>query len=154
METEDLKKQVQEIVKQSCELKNKYTAEHNAQINYACIFSQSPEEFEILIKVADKIGKIIKDTPTGPLFDIDPIKTIAGNLRLLKIRNPDKTIHERGDADFTVFNYPDFKNKYLPKDGFRLIKRKDFEMIELVNFDFNVRAYFSNPPLDEQLGIK
>ncbi|MCD6230038.1 MAG: hypothetical protein J7K00_04530 [Candidatus Diapherotrites archaeon] len=154
METEDLKKQVQGIVKQSCELKNKYTAEQNAQVNYACIFSQSSEEFEILIKVANKIGKIIKDTPTGPLFEINPIKTVAGNLRLLKIRNPDKTRPERGDADFTVFNYFDFKNKYLPKDGFKLIERKDFEMIELVNFDFNVRAYFSNPPLDEQLGIK
>jgi len=154
METEDLKKQVQGIVKQSCELKNKYTAEQNAQVNYACIFSQSSEEFKILIKVADKIGKIIKDTPTGPLFDINPIKTVAGNLRLLKIRNPDKTRPERGDADFTVFNYSDFKNKYLPKDGFKLIERKDFEMIELMNSDFNVRAYFSNPPLDEQLGIK
>jgi hypothetical protein len=31
--------------------------------------------------------------------------------------------------------------------------RPDFEMIELIEKECPVRAYFSNPPLNEQLGI-
>jgi len=154
MDTENLKKQVQEIVKKSCELKDKYTGEFNALVNYACIFSQSQEEFETLIKVTNKIGKVVEETPSGPLFHITSINTISGDLKLLKIRKPDKTKPERGDADFTILNYFDFKDKYLSKEGFKLIERKDFEMIELMNSDFNVRVYFSNPPLDVQLNIK
>ncbi len=154
MNEEDLKKKVQQIVKQSCELKNRYTDEYNATVNYVCIFSQNQEEFETLIKVTNKIGIIIKDTSTGPLFNISHIETVAGDLKLLKIRNPDKTRPEEGDADFTVFNYPDFKMKHLSESGFKLIERDGFEMIELMNSDFNVRAYFSDPPLDVQLNIK
>ena len=38
--------------------------------------------------------------------------------------------------------------------GFLLIVKNDnFEMIELVDSNFNIRVYFSNPPLDKQLGI-
>ena len=153
MDEESLKNLVQKIVRESCELKDKYTHERTAPVNYACIFSQSQEEFETLINITKKIGKIIQETPTGPLFNIHPIKTVSGNLKLLKIRNPDKTRPERGDADFTVSNYPDFKKTQLSEKGFRLIERNDFEMVELMNPKFNVRAYFSNPPLDKQLNI-
>jgi len=154
MDEKDLKNLVQKIVKESCELKDKYTNQHDAPVNYACIFSQSQEEFETLIRITGKIGKIIQETPSGPLFNIHPIKTVSGNLKLLKIRNPDKTRPERGDADFTVSNYPEFKKTQLPEKGFKLIERKDFEMIELMNSDSNIRAYFSDPPLDVQLNIK
>jgi hypothetical protein len=41
----------------------------------------------------------------------------------------------------------------LSKEGFKLIEREDFEMIELMDSEFNVRAYFSNPPLDERLKV-
>jgi len=90
----------------------------------------------------------------GPVYHIQPIKTVSGNLKLLKIRKPDSTKPELGDADFTVGNYSEFKKKHLSKTGFKLIpKREDFEMIELVDSKFDVRAYFSHPPLDKQLGI-
>ena len=82
------------------------------------------------------------------------MKTVAGLLKLLKIRHPDSTRPERGDADFTVTNFVVFKKKYLSKKEFKLIKRKNFEMIELMDPEFDVRAYFSNPPLDKQLNIK
>jgi len=154
MDEEYLKNLVQKIVRESCELKDKYTHERTALVNYACIFSQSQEEFETLIRITGKIGKIIQETPSGPLFNINPIKTVSGNLKLLKIRNPDKTRQERGDADFTVSNYPGFKKTQLSEKGFKLIERNDFEMIELMDPKFNVRAYFSNPPLDVQLNIK
>lgn len=100
------------------------------------------------------IGNVIKETPTGPLFHITPLNTVAGKLQLLKIRKPDATRPELGDADFTVTNYAEFKKKCLSQRGFKLIVRENFEMIELVDPQFNVRAYFSNPPLNEQLKIE
>ena len=154
MNKEDLTKLVQNIVEQAYNLKNKHTSEINAPVNYACIFSHNKEEYNELLEVVQTIGKVVKETSTGLLFQIPPIKTIAGNLKLLKIRIPDSTRPERGDADFTVTTYSDFKKKYLPKQEFKLIKRENFEMIELMDREFNVRTYFSNPPLDEQLSIK
>jgi len=102
----------------------------------------------------DNTGKIIEETLTGPLFHIQPLETIAGKLQLLKIRKPDVTRPELGDADFTISNYAEFKKKYLSQKGFNLIIRKNFEMIELVDPQFNVRAYFSNPPLSKQFEIE
>lgn len=154
MNKEDLKNKIKEIVKQACDLKNKHISNKNAQVNYACIFSQNKDEYDNLIKIAEEIGTVIKQTPTGPLFKIDPLDTVSGKLQLLKIRIPDKTRPETGDADFTVSDYQSFKKGYLSKKGFKLIKRENFEMIELMDSEFNVRAYFSNHPLDEQLEIK
>ncbi|MEW5955562.1 MAG: hypothetical protein AB1626_03430 [Candidatus Micrarchaeota archaeon] len=153
MTADDLKRLVREIVEQAVELKNKHTAEKKARVNYACIFSQNQEEYEKLLESAHELGPVIKETPTGPLFHIKDMSTVAGNLRLLKIRAPDKTRPERGDADFTVSNYLPFKHANLSRPGFSLITRKEMEMIELVDPSFNVRAYFANPPLDKQLGL-
>jgi len=72
----------------------------------------------------------------------------------LKIRIPDITRPERGDTDFTVSNFSGFEKKYLSKKGFKLIKKENFAMIELMDPKFDVRTYFSNPPLDVQLNIK
>ena len=148
-----LRQMIQSIVKQANELKNKYTTEQDVPVNYACIFSQSQKEFEAFASLAKQSGKIILDTKSGPLFQISPLNTAAGQLKLLKIRMPDKTRPERGDADFTVTNYPEFKKTYLAKKGFKLIERENMEMIELIDPKFNVRAYFSHPPLDQQLGL-
>lgn len=153
MDITTLTQLVEEIVKNANNLKNKHTSEKNAPVNYACIFAQNTEQYNDLLVVAKKIGSVIEETPTGPLFHIQPLNTVMGNLRLLKIRKPDTTRLELGDADFTVSNYPEFKKKYLSQKGFKLIVRENFEMIELVDSQFNVRAYFSNPPLNEQLGI-
>ncbi|MBI4162332.1 MAG: hypothetical protein HY513_01505 [Candidatus Aenigmarchaeota archaeon] len=155
MKTEDLKIIIQEIVKQATDLKNKHIDNKNTPVNYACIFSQNKKEYSELIEAARKIGSIIEETPTGLLFHISPLKTVSGILKLLKIRIPDTTRPERGDADFTISNFTYFKKKHLSKDGFKLIKkREDFEMLELMDSMFDVRVYFSSPPLDEQLGIK
>lgn len=154
MDTLVLKQMIEEIVKKANDLKNKHTSEKNAPVNYACIFSQSKEQYNTLLVVAQKIGRIIKETSTGPLFHIKPLNTVAGKLQLLKIRKLDTTRPELGDADFTVENYSEFKKKHLSKIGFKLITRENFEMIELVDPKFDVRVYFSNPPLNEQLEIK
>ncbi len=145
---------IQTIVSQAQELKDKYTDQKGAQVNYACIFCQSEEELEKFKNRAQELGEVIKQTPTGPLFYLNPpIQTIAGPLKLLKIRQPDPARPERGDADFTVDNYQRFKEKYLNQPGFKLITRPEFEMIELMDPEFNVRAYFSHPTLEELLNL-
>ena len=153
MDTEDLKIKVKKIVEKATALKNKHIDDKNTPVNYACIFSQSKEEYDELLEVTRKIGKVIKETPTGLLFHIEPLQTISGVLKLLKIRIHDPTRPELGDADFTVFNFPEFEKKYLSESDFKLIKKEDFVMIELMDSDFDVRAYFSNPPLDVQLNV-
>jgi pimeloyl-ACP methyl ester carboxylesterase len=153
METSELETLVKEIVRRAKELKDRHTEERSAPVNYACVFCHSEEEYDDLVEAANRIGKVVDNTPTGPLFHIKPIDTVAGSLKLLKVRMPDETRPERGDADFTVQDYKAFKASSLPKPGFKLIERKGMEMIELSVDGFGVRAYFSNPPLDKQLGL-
>ena len=153
MTTGNLTTKIQNIVKQAKELKDKHTDQYNAPVNYVCIFCQSEVESEELSKLAQKIGKIIKQTYSGPLFLIEPVETATGKVSLLKIRRPDPTRPQQGDADFTVKDYQSFKEKYLKPPNFSLIKRSGFEMIELKDPDFDVLAYFSHPTLEELLGI-
>lgn len=154
MNKERLKEHVQIIVKKACELKNRHTDEKTARVNYACIFAQNQEEFEKLLFSANQLGKVIQETPTGPLFQIEPLDTIAGKLQILKIRKPDPNRIELGDADFTVEDYGKFKSIHLLTQGFKLIERPTMEMIELMEPSLDVLAYFSNPPIDEELGIR
>jgi len=149
-----LKKLIQSIVEEATALKNKHIEYRNTPVNYACIFSQSKEEYEELLEATWKIGKVIQETPSGLLFQIKPLETVSGILKLLKIRIYDPTRPERGDADFTISNFPEFEKKYLSKPGFKIMKKPDFYMIELMDPDFDVRVYFSNPPLDKQLNIQ
>jgi len=150
---DDLKCRIQDIVKQANDLKNRHIGDHDAHVNYSCIFSHSKTEYDQLNELASKIGIVVKDTSTGPLYQIEPISTASGSLQLLKIRIPDPTRPEMGDADFTIADFPAFEEKYLSKPGFKRIQKEDFYMIELMDSNFNVRAYFSNPPLDKQLGL-
>ena len=147
----ELQIMVQEIVQKSTELKNKHTDAINARVNYACIFSQTEKEYQELLETTHKIGKVIQETPSGFLFHINDLETISGTLKLLKIRIPDTTRPERGDADFTITDFAKFEEKYLSQDGFKRMDKPDFYMLELMDPTFNVRAYFSNPPLDESL---
>ena len=153
MDTKDLEIKIKNIVEKATALKNKHIDNKNTPINYACIFSQSKEEYKELLETAQKIGKVIKETPTGLLFQIKPLETVSGVLKLLKIRIPDPTRPELGDANFTISNFPEFEKKYLSKSDFKLIQREDFKMVELMDSAFDIRAYFSNPPLDKQLNI-
>lgn len=143
------------IVSETLKLNSLYLPNEQVCINYSAIFCQNDEEFDAFNAEAMLLGIVIEDTPTGPLYKfINPLKTSAGPLWLLKIRKPDLTRPQRGDADFTLKDYASFKNAYLPDSlHFSLIKRKDFEMIELKDIHFDVLSYFSNPPLTEQYNI-
>ena len=153
MTIDDLKNKVQGIVKRANILKVEYLGNNNAPVNYACIFSQNLEEYDQLTKLVEIMGKVAMETPTGLLYQIKPLSTVAGDLQLLKIRLPDPTRPELGDADFTITDFDDFEKKYLSKTEFKRIQKDNFYMIELMDSRYDVRAYFSNPPLDKQLGI-
>ena len=119
-----------------------------------CFFSQSEDEYTEMNNQAKSIGTLASDTSTGLVYAINPMPTVAGGLQILKIRKPDPTRPELGDADFALKKFNDFKEKYLDKPQFKLIVREHFEMIELMDNKYKVRAYFSNPPVEEHPGIK
>lgn len=154
MNIDDLKKLTQEIVAQARLLSARHTSEGDAPVNYACIFTQSQSEYQEMVTLARQMGPVVDETATGPVFQITPLHTDAGDLCMLKIRRPDPKRPERGDADFTVSDYQGFKKKYLGKSGFALIERPNMEMIELIDPTFNVIAYYSHPTLAEVLGIR
>jgi hypothetical protein len=149
----NLNQLIQDIVRQSTELKNTHTTAIDALVNYSCIFAHSEEEYQMLDSDAAKMGKVVKETKMGNVYLVEPIQTVAGPLRIVKIRKPDPKRPERGDADFTLADYPAFKKEYLNKPGFKLIDRTEMEMIELADEKFDVLVYFSHPTLAEVLGI-
>ncbi len=153
MNAQSLVQLAQEIVSQARILKDLHTTEAAAAVNYVAVFAQSEDEFAEFLAAAEQLGHVVQHTPTGPLFQVPPIDTVSGKVKLLKVRAPDKARVERGDADFTVSDYLRFKKENLSRPGFRLILREQFEMIELLDATFDVLAYFSHPPLDQQLGI-
>lgn len=155
MNIDNLYNLVKSIVEKANELKNKYTDQYEAKVNYACIFCKNDKDFNNYIELLKNSGSIIiSDTYSGPLFKLEGIDTIAGRLKLLKIRKPDDKHLDLGDADFTVSNYDIFKEKYLNKSNFKLINGNDYEMIELMVNEYDVRCYFSNIPIDQELNIK
>ena len=152
MQSSDVIHVVTNIVAEADVLKRSFVHE-DAPVNYVCIFCQNDDEYTSFLTATQELGKIIQETPTGPVFHIKSLKTVSGILQLLKIRKPDSTRTERGDADFTLSNYEEFKKQHIGQKGFSHISRKHSEMIELMDPSFNVRVYFSHPPLDKELGI-
>lgn len=152
MTSEDFNGIIDYIVEKSVDLKNKYVKEE-LEIDYVCIFSQSKEEYDQFIDFASSFGEIAQETKTGPVFKFNnPPQTTAGQPKLLKIRIPDPTRPQRGDVDFNT-DYDKFKAKYLDNERFTLIKREDFEMVELRDEKFDVLVYFSMIPLSRTLRV-
>jgi hypothetical protein len=154
MKLEDLIEITKNIISDAKKLSSLHTDQGNAPVNYACIFTQSQSEYNDLLKLAHQLGSIAEETRMGPVFKIQTIPTEAGPLQILKIRRPDPKRPERGDVDFTVSDYPTFKDKYLNKPGFNIIERENMEMIELIDPSFNVIAYYSYPTLAEVFNIQ
>lgn len=149
---EELSKIIGYVVQNCVRLKNKYVNE-SMDVDYICIFSQNQEEYDRLQKLASELGPIADKTKSGPVFKFNnPPQTIAGKPKLLKIRIPDATRPQRGDADFST-DYENFKKKYLNSRGFSLIVRPKFEMLELRDDNFDVLVYFSSIPQSKLLGV-
>lgn len=150
----NLIKTVTYIVDRSAELKNKFTNEISAPVEFACIFCQNEKEYKRFASLIEKLGKIAEKTQSGFTYLLNNhIKTASGNLRLVKIRKPDFNHPERGDADFNT-NYIRFKEKYQNNSKFELVKRETFEMLRLSDPNFDVMVCFSNIPKGKDLGIK
>jgi len=142
------------IVSRSTELKNKFTDASSAPVEFACIFCQNEEEYKEFTDSIEKLGKIAERTQSGCTYLLNkPIETVAGSLRLVKIRKPDIQRTERGDVDFNT-DYKRFKEKYQDDLKFELVKRETFEMLRLSDPDFDVMACFSNIPKSKDLRIK
>lgn len=152
MNAQDLKNIVKDIVAQADRVKQRIVS-GPAPVNYTCIFSQNDEEYSSFLEAAKEIGKVVKDTNMGPVYQIQPLETVAGDLQVLKIRKPDLTRPERGDADFTLSDYKTFKQEHIKKAGYKLIDKGDFEMIEYKDSSAKVLLYFSNPTLGKVLGV-
>lgn len=145
---------VQDIVQRSLQLVRLRGIAADVRTNYACIFAQSDDERAAMLAAAAQIGRVIVETPSGPIFVFnEPLATAAGNLRLLKIRRPDAARPERGDADFTIADYAALKAREAGDAAFTTVTRPECEMLELVDKGLNIRAYFSDKPLDEELGL-
>lgn len=145
---------LRDITQKATKLKDARTGQYSATISWCCVFCQSDSEYERFAKTISEYGWIAKDTHNGPVYVIPPLETSAGLLRVVKIRMPDRTRPERGDADFKVVDYAAFKARYIGLLGFKLIERDNFEMIELMDEGEDVRVYFSNPPVDQHDGIR
>lgn len=142
------------IVSQSTELKNTFTNISSVPVEFSCIFCQNEEEYERFMNEIKILGRIVERTQSGFTYLLDkPIQTIAGPLRLVKIRKPDVHRIEKGDADFNT-DYKKFKDTYQNNSGFELVKRETFEMLRLTNLEFDVMACFSNVPKSKVLGIE
>ena len=145
---------IKHVVSHSADLKNLYTDEKQAPVEFGCVFCQSEDEYEKFTDEIKKYGRVVEDTISGFTYLLEvPISTASGPLRLVKIRKVDPMRKERGDADFNT-NYEELKKKYRNHPKFELIKRETFEYLRLSDRDFDVMACFSNIPKSEDLGIK
>lgn len=97
---------VTNIVNRSTELKNKFTDELSAPVEFVCIFCHNEKEHTQFTDFIRLLGKTVETTPIGfTYFLLKPIETLSGPLRLVKIRKPDPKRTERGDADFNTYNF-------------------------------------------------
>lgn len=141
------------IVTRNTELKNRHTDASSAPVEFVCIFCQNEEEYKQFTNSIETLGKVVERTQSGFTYLLDkPIITVAGPLRLVKIRKPDPYRTERGDADFNT-DYKNFKKRYQSNPGFELVKRKSFEMLRLSRPNFDVMACFSSIPKSKELRI-
>lgn len=142
------------IVSDADAMTRKHTNEVSLRVSYCCVFSRDQADQKKWDSAASATGVLAKETPTGSVYVVPEIPTDAGPLRVLKIRRPDPTRTERGDADFRIDSFDRFKESNLGRPGFSLIERPDFEMIELVDSAVDARAYFSHPPVEQHDGIR
>ena len=151
----DLEEIVNYVVNQGIQAIRANTDEIALPLDYMGIFTKNYAEFteiDSLLKTLGTPGDKTA-TSTGATYLLsEPIKTPAGPLKVLKVRNPDPTRPQRGAPDFRVDDYAAFKDKYLSRgNDFSLIVRPEYEMMELKGID--VLAYFPSRSFDERQGI-
>jgi len=154
MKKENLTDLIKNIVSEAIKLKDKYTDEKRSPVNYVAVFSHSKKEYKNFSATAETLSKAVQKTSTGTIYILrKPVETNAGKLQIVKVRKPDTSRPEMGDADFTV-NYDAFKKKYAKKKGFQVVVSSlGVEMIELSEKCASIRCYFSQTPVIEKIGV-
>lgn len=107
------------------------------------IFSHFTSEYEKLVEILFEIGTLINEN-NGPRVALhEPIIVNDDKIIHLRIRKPDEERPQVGCNDFEVENYNYFKNKYLSQhpENLRCIVRKEYEMIEFFDPNYDVLAY-------------
>ena len=137
------------IVKQGVLSITQNPDEQNQKIVLVDIFAKNKQEYDELLVLMNNIGKIVSATK-NIYFLNNSFNTIAGELRSIKVRFPDENKPYRGAPDFEVIKYNSFKKKYLKLSHFNLIVRPDYEMVELVDNNFDVLVYFPNITFNEE----
>lgn len=131
-----------------------YVAEHSSQmceriigktlpIHTLTVFTHTDIEFEQLKSVLATMGTPYNEN-NGPRVTLHESITVGNNtITHLRIRHPDLERPQVGCNDFDVENYETFKSEYLAKhpEYLVLIKRPEYEMIEIRHPDFDVLAY-------------
>ena len=83
---------------------------------------------------------------------IKKIQDIVKQATILKNKH---LINDNSKVNYAcIFAQTQQEYNRLIEKNFKLIIRENMEMIELVEKQSKVRTYFSNPPLDKQLGIE
>jgi hypothetical protein len=106
------------------------------------VFSHSESEYALLIGILSGMGKP-HDENNGPRVELtEPIEVGENHITHLRIRKPDPERPQVGCADLTV-EYTSFKKTFLEAypHNIRLIKRPNYDMLELHHPEFDVLAY-------------
>jgi hypothetical protein len=148
-----LEQQIQDIAAAARELMDRSTGGVAASASYVCIVCQNDGQFADVCEAASKRGAVIMSTPSGPIFEIAPLPSAAGEVRILKVRRFDSARPEVGDADFDLSDYAEFKRTHLGRPGFTLVPGDGHERIKLAEIGTDVHVFFSSPTISQQFGI-
>ncbi|HZV75653.1 MAG TPA: hypothetical protein VFF79_18225 [Conexibacter sp.] len=120
-------------------------------MSYVAIFCQNDDMYSTVDKLVSAAGRAANVTATGTVYVVPEVPTACGPLRIVKVRVPDTSRPERGDADFRLVSsdHAALRARIDAEDALKLIDRDTFTMIELRDPAFDVRAYFSQPPVEE-----
>lgn len=138
---EELVEAVKYVAKETSRLAEKIVGKA-FPITSLTIFAHSQPEFELLIKILEGLGKPYNYN-NGPRVELfEPIIVDNNQITHLRVRQPDSNRPQVGCNDFAT-DYEAFKKEYLTKypDNLLLIKRPEYEMIELSDPKFQVLAY-------------
>lgn len=155
----NLKHIAKQIVSASSPILDKYvTSKYKLKLDYVDIFPKSEEEHKELLEQLKSLGKPIWSGSTGKTYLLDePIETDKGLLKLLRVRIFDNSkLAFRGHPDYAVKKeeYDDFKDYLLKQENVNLMKRPEYEMVEIWDEDFDVAVYFPSIPLTEDVEKK
>ena len=140
-----------DIVSRSMDLCNAHDVHGIISVSYVAIFCHDSAMYSQLDRLVSQAGNIANVTATGTVYVIPQVSTGNGLLRILKVRAPHESRPERGDADFRLTPEGRLALAARIEDdpGLTLVERDEFTMIELRDDSFEVRAYFSDPPVEQ-----